>query len=182
MPEPFPMDAAAMPDIALLDPPGMVSLRGDLAGDRLRAAVTALTGTPVPGPLRIEGTSARGAAWMSPDELLLFLPPGEAAPAAARLGRELDGTHHLALDVSDLRVAICLDVPHAREVLAKLAPADLHPDAFGPGTFRRTRLGQIAAAIWLEGQGARILCFRSVGRDALALLRQSALDGPVGHF
>ena len=33
-----------------------------------------------------------------------------------------------------------------------------------------------------EGEGARVICFRSVGDYMLALLRQSALDGAVGFF
>lgn len=169
-------------DVSFTEPLGMVSLRGDLASDALRAGVTDLTGTSVPDCLRIEGTSERGAAWMSPDELLLFLPRDEAAAAVAQLSDALAGTHHLALDVSDLRVGIRLDGPGSREVLAKLSPADLHPDAFGPGAFRRTRLGQVAAGIWLEGQGARAVVFRSFADYGLALLRRSALDGPVGHF
>jgi sarcosine oxidase subunit gamma len=171
-----------MPDVAFTEPLGTISLRGDLSDDGLRAAVTAVTGTPVPDRLRMEGTSQRGAAWMSPDELLLFLPRAEVAPALSRLGEALAGTHHLALDVSDLRVCLRVDGPGSREVLAKLSPADLHPDAFGPGSFRRTRLGQLAAGIWLEGQGARVICFRSVADYALLLLRQSAADGAVGYF
>ena len=171
-----------MPDVSFTEPLGMVALRGDLSSDALRSAVTALTGLPVPAPLRVEGTSQRGAAWMSPDELLLFLPREEVAAALASLGQALAGTHHLVLDVSDLRACIAVEGAEAREALAKLSPADLHPEAFGPGAFRRTRLGQVAAGIWLEGQGARVVCFRSVADYALALLRQSAADGAVGHF
>jgi sarcosine oxidase subunit gamma len=171
-----------MPDVSFMPPLGQVSLRGDLAHPRLRAAVEALTGGPVPDRLRIEGTSARGAAWMSPDELLLFLPRDEVGPALQRLTSELDGTHHLALDVSDLRMVLRIEGEGAREVLAKLCPADLHPDSFGPGHFRRTRLGQVAAGLWLEGKGACIVCFRSVADYAFLLLRQSARDGGVGYF
>lgn len=171
-----------MADLSFTPPLGMVALRGDLGDDRLRDAVRALTGTEVPGPLRIEGGSARGAAWMSPDELLLFLPRDEVPAALARLAEALAGLHHLALDVSDLRACLALEGAQAREVLAKLTPADLHPDAFGPGSFRRTHLGQVAAGIWLEGGGARVVCFRSVADYALALLGQSAEDGPVGFF
>jgi sarcosine oxidase subunit gamma len=171
-----------MADVILSEPLGMIALRGDLEDGPLRAAVQAVMGVAVPDRLRIEGTSAQGAAWMSPDELLLFVPRDEVVNSVSRLGEALAGTHHLVLDVSDLRACLCLDGPAAREVLAKLTPADLHPDAFGPGSFRRTRLGQVAAAIWLEGQGARVLCFRSLADYALALLRQSARDGAVGHF
>ncbi len=161
---------------------GMIGLRGDLADERLRAAVTALTGASFPDRLRIEGTSQRGVAWMSPDELLIFLPRDEVPAALARLGGELAGLHHLATDVSDLRVCVRIDESAAREVLAKLSPIDLHPEVFGPGAFRRSRLGQLAAAFWLEGEGARVICFRSVADYALALLRQSATDGAVRHF
>jgi sarcosine oxidase subunit gamma len=168
--------------VTLAEPLGMIGLRGDHGEEQLRAAVTALTGTVFPDRLRIEGTSERGAAWMSPDELLIFVPRAEVAAAIARLSQELEGLHHLVTDVSDMRVCVRIDGPAAREVLAKLSPVDLHPDAFGPGTFRRSRLGQLAGAFWLEGDGARVVCFRSVADYAVAILRQSAVDGPVGHF
>lgn len=171
-----------MADVTLSGALGMVAVRGDLTDERLSAAARAVAGVPVPAPLRIEGSSARGAAWMAPDELLLFVPRDGVLAALSHLEEALAGTHHLALDVSDLRVCIQLDGPAAREVLSKLSPADLHPDAFGPGVFRRTHLGQVAAGIWLEGEGARVVCFRSVADYALALLRQSAADGAVGFF
>lgn len=171
-----------MADVIVSEPLGMVALRGDLGDERLAAAVMAVAGVGVPDRLRIEGTSGSGAAWMSPDELLLFVPRDGVTAALTHFEVALAGTHHLALDVSDLRACIRLNGPAAREVLAKLSPADLHPNAFGPGVFRRTHLGQVAAAMWLEGEGARILCFGSVGHYALALLRQSAADGAVGFF
>lgn len=171
-----------MPAVAvkLAPPAGMISLRGDLAGEALRGAVAEVAGG-VPGRLGILGGLGRGAAWMSPDEILLFVPRDEVAPRLARLSERLADTHHLLADVSDMRAVIRLDGP-AREVLAKLSPADLHPDAFGPGAFRRSRLGQVAAAFWLEGQGACVLCFRSMADYLLALLAQSAADGPVGFY
>ncbi len=166
--------------VSLAAPPGMISLRGDIGDEALRSAVAAVAGG-VPDRLAILGGVERGAAWMSPDELLLFVPRGEVAAALERLGERLAGTHHLLADVSDLRAVIRIDGP-AREALGKLTPADLHPEAFGPGAFRRSRLGQVAAAFWLEGEGAYALCFRSVGDHLLALLRQSAADGPVGFY
>lgn len=164
--------------VSMAGPAGMIGLRGDLADERLRAVVAEVAGG-MPDRLGIVGGLARGAAWMSPDELLLFVAPGEVGPVLIRIGEALAGTHHLALDVSDLRVAIRLIGP-ARETLGKLSPADLSPGAFSPGVMRRSRLGQVAAAFWLEGEGAHVLCFRSVGLYLLALLRRSAADGPVG--
>ena len=171
-----------MPEVAFTQPLGQITLRGALSDPALRANVEALTGGPVPDRLRLNGTSQRGAAWMSPDELLLFVPREEVTAALARLDSDLVGTHYLAAGVSDLRACIAIEGEGARGILAKLSPADLSPAAFGPGDFRRTRLGQIAAGIWFEGQGARVVCFRSVADYALALLRQSAADGAVGYF
>ena len=171
-----------MVEVTLSAPLGMISLRGDHDEARLREAATGLTGTAFPERLRIEGTSERGVAWMSPDELLIFVPRDEAGAAVTRLSDELSGLHHLVADVSDMRACLRLDGPDAREVLAKLTPADLHPEVFGPGAFRRSRLGQVAAGFWLEGEGARAICFRSMADYALALLRQSAKDGAVGYF
>lgn len=170
-----------MVEVAFAPLMGMASLRGDLASASLRAAVAAVAGE-VPERGRLSGTSERGAAWMSPDELLVFLPREAVADALARLSKALAGEHHLLLDVSDLRACVRLDGPGWREVLGKLSPADLHPDAFGPGMVRRSHLGPIAAAFWAEGQGARVLCFRSVADHALLLLRRSAADGAVGYF
>ena len=159
---------------------GMVTLRADLADGAVGAAVEALCGVAVPGRLRLEGGVGRGAAWMAPDELLLFVPRGQGAEAAAGRGGDLAGAHHLALDVSDLRAHLRLRGPFAREVLAKVSPVDCSPEGLPDGMVRRTRVGQVAAALWVEGEEARVLCFRSVAAYALGLLRRSAADGPVG--
>jgi sarcosine oxidase subunit gamma len=161
--------------------PGMIALRGELGSPALCAALEGL-GLAVPDRLRLAGGLDRGAAWMSPDELLLFLPRDEMAGALARLAEALAAEHYLAADVSDMRALIRV-APPAREVLAKLAPVDLHPAALPAGMFRRTRLGQVAAAFWLDADGAaHVLCLRSVADYAERLLAQSAADGAVGIF
>lgn len=166
-----------------LGPQGMVTLRGDLADAALAAVVTEITGAPMPGPRGITRGSGGAAAWMSPDELMLFLPAGTAGAAVARIGAALEGRHHLALDVSDARAVLAVEGAWARELLAKCSPADLHPDSLPEGEIRRTRLGQIAAAFWCEGGGIwRVIVFRSVAGYAQALLERSAGDGPVGVF
>jgi sarcosine oxidase subunit gamma len=159
----------------------MVTLRGDLASAPLRAA----------GGGR-RGRGARAGAPFGDERAGRGLDVARRAPGvpAARGRRRrarapveaLAGEHHLLLDVSDLRACVRLDGPGWREVLGKLSPADLHPDAFGPGMVRRSHLGPIAAAFWAEGQGARVLCFRSVADHALLLLRRSAADGAVRYF
>jgi sarcosine oxidase subunit gamma len=165
--------------VAALAPAGMVSLRGALDDPALVACVTGLTGAAMPAPLTIASGPQGQVAWMSPDELLLFV--ADAAAAVAAIGQALAGRHHLAADVSDMRSVYALAGPGARGVLAKVVPVDLHPAVFVPGTFRRTRVGQVAGAVWLEADGQfRVIAFRSVGDYVAALLRQSAEDGTVG--
>lgn len=162
---------------------GMITLRGDLGHTALHAICTDLTGAEFPDQRRITHGERGRLGWMSPDEVLLVLAPDAVPDALTRIGAALAGVHHLAVDVSDARAVIGVDGISAREVLAKLAPVDLHPARFGPGELCRTRLGQIAAALWMEDEGRfTVVCFRSVAHYAFRLLAQSAVDGPVGHF
>lgn len=164
-------------------PRGMITLRGDLADPDLRAICTEVTGAAFPDRNRVALAGEGGLAWMSPDEVLVMVPRAEAAAAVARIGDRLTGRHHLAVEVSDARAVIMLEGRGVREVLAKVAPVDLHPSAFGPGDFRRTRIGQVAGAFWCEAEDRFfVVCFRSVADYAFALLAQSARDGAVGLF
>lgn len=156
--------AAGICEIEAAPPTGMITLRGDLSDAALGDAVREATGFDVPAVRKIAREGARGVAWMSPDELLLITPYEEAPAIAARIGGALAGTHHLAVVVSDARAVFRLTGAGAREVLAKGAPVDLAPEAFGQGDFRRTRLEQMAAAFGMTGPDTfDLICFRSVG-------------------
>lgn len=165
-------------------PRGMITLRGDLADEGLRAAVRALVDLEVPERRAIVLSRHCAVAWMSPDELLIMLPRGQAGGGVARLGRALAGTHHLVADVSDARAVFAIEGARAREVLAKLTPADLSPAVFGPGQIRRTRLSQVSAAFWMRGEEAfELVCFRSVAQYVFDLLSGAARPGSeVGWF
>lgn len=160
-------------------PTGMITLRGDLTASPMAQALDKAMGLPMPQQRRIVANTdgTRHAAWMSPDELLLILPYAQVSDALAALEAGLAGTHHLAENVSDARALITLAGPDARlrEVLAKLAPVDLHPDQFQPGDIRRTRLAQVAGAFWMTQAGqAHVICFRSVAQYVFDLLTTAA--------
>ncbi|MBU0780224.1 sarcosine oxidase subunit gamma [Loktanella salsilacus] len=162
---------------------GMITLRGDLASSKIRSLCKDLVGLPAPAPREVQVKGDAAVLWMSPDELLFVLPYGSVADSLARIAKVLKGQHHLAVDVSDARTMLRVDGPFAREVIAKLAPVDLYPGAFGEGQVLRSRLGQIAAAFWMSGpQTFEVICFRSVAEYAFDLLAASAAAGPVGHF
>ncbi len=109
-------------------------------------------------------------------------PETKAALDKARTA--LEGQHFLAADVSDARAVFTLEGPGIRDMLAKLCPADLSPDALPTGEFRRSHLGQVAAAFWLESESkATVVCFRSVAQYMFDLLSKAAEPGSeLGYF
>ncbi|KAF0676703.1 sarcosine oxidase subunit gamma [Profundibacterium mesophilum] len=163
---------------------GMVTLRADLADETIAAALGDVLPLGVPGRREGRHDGAKGALWMSPDELLLLCERDGAGALVARIGEALDGLHHLVADMSDARAVFTLEGEEYREVLAKLGPADMSPRGLAHGEVRRTRLGQIPAALWLRGDTrAEVICFRSVAGYLHDLLWQAAAPGGrVGYF
>lgn len=163
---------------------GMITLKGDLSEAWMKNAATGVTGVDMPGPLSCAFVQERGIGWMAPDEVLIFLPHAEVAQTILTLQDNLAGRLATVVDVSDARALFRLTGPHAREVLAKLTPADMAPAAFPAGSFRRTRLAQVPVAIWAEGDGSfGLICFRSVAVYVHDLLRHAACPGAaVGYF
>ncbi|MDJ0640394.1 MAG: sarcosine oxidase subunit gamma family protein [Paracoccaceae bacterium] len=165
---------------------GMIALRGDLSSADLQAVVSEVAGVWFPGvrEARVDGPS--GLCWMAPDELLILLPPDQVATAFSTIAKALDGTHHLAVDVSDARACFMLEGEGVliREVLAKLTPADMAPNALPVGELRRTRLAQVPAAIWFSDENrAELVCFRSVAAYVFGLLTNAAQPGSeVDYF
>lgn len=163
-----------------LGPSGMIALRGDLNSTVLAGAVQAATGLGVPSLRAILVEGDKAVAWMSPDELLILCPHADAPALAARMAEALADTHALVVDVSDARARFRVSGAGAREVLAKGAPVDLSPGAFGPGEIRRTRLGQVAAAFWMSGDAAfDLVCFRSVADFVETWLTTAATPGSL---
>lgn len=163
---------------------GMIALRGDLAARAVHKAVTSATGGRMPGRREVRSGARGTACWMSPDEVLVLVPYAAAEAQAGAMRAVLGRTHALAVDVSDARAMLQVSGPAAREVMAKLCPVDLSPQGFGPGMFRRTRLAQVAAAIWMPGaEEFRVVCFRSVAEYALDVLTAAAHpQSAVGAF
>lgn len=162
---------------------GMITLRGDLSSRKLQSAVKSVTGLPLPEQGKVAMKDGSGLAWMSPDEVLVMTDYSGVDDALAKIDKALKGQHYLAVNVSDARAVIEVSGPFAREVIAKLAPIDTHPDALLPGDFIRSRLGQVAAAFWMTDDITfRVICFRSVADYVFRLLDASAKAGPVGHL
>ncbi|SFH33102.1 sarcosine oxidase subunit gamma [Palleronia marisminoris] len=163
-------------------PAGMIQLRADLAEDAVAHAVHRATGATIPQPLGLSTGDRGEALWMAPDELLLRVLTDAIPELLADVQDDLRDHHHLALDVSAMRTEIRVEGAAVREVLAKVTPVDM--ETLKPGTVRRTRLAQVAAAIWLSNdETAHVLCFRSVATYVFDVLSVSARKGgEVGAF
>ncbi len=162
---------------------GMITLRGDLAEAKLRKAAEKATGCKMPEQNRINAKGRSGIAWMSPDELLLLLPYSEVDTHLAAIEKSLTGEPALAVNVSDARALFEVSGgAQVREVIAKLAPVDM--STFAPGMFRRTRMAQVPAALWMPDDSAvRIVCFRSVAQYMFDILKGAAVPGSeVGYL
>lgn len=163
-----------------LVPRGMITLRGDHSDKTVRAAATDITELEFPAQREVRLNGEAGLAWMSPDELLVMLPERKVADALDGMEKALANSFALAAEVTDARALFAIEGRRAREVLAKLAPVDLSPEAFGPGQIRRTRLAQVAAAFWMVGPDRfELMCFRSVADYVEELLTVSAAPGTV---
>ncbi len=164
-------------------PRGMITLKGDLDHASFAKACKAATGLAVPNARQVTSTGDMAVAWMAPDEVIILVPRADVPTALAKVDKALAGSHYLAVDVSDARAVIAVEGAGVREVLARLTPADMHPDALPAGEIRRTRLGQVAAAFWLQGaETAEVICFRSFAAYVFDLLANAASGAPVGHI
>jgi sarcosine oxidase subunit gamma len=164
---------------------GMVTIRGDYGNAEFRDKVATLLGLNVPDQRQMTTGGTDKLLWMSPDELLLVCPHGEADARVGALSAGLSGVHHLAVNVSDARAAFCVKgtASGVREALAKLSPADLRASVLPVGEVRRTRLAQVPAAIWLESEDrAMVVCFRSVAGYVFDLLTQASKPGSEPRY
>lgn len=154
-------------------PRGMISIRGDA---KVCAAAAKTLGLAQPGPRAITAKGDLQLAWMSPDELLVICDYDRAPELAEKLEKAVGENHSLVAVVSDARMVFRVEGDRADEVLRKLVPADL--DALAPGEMRRTRIAQVAGALWMVETGCyEVMCFRSVGVYVFDLLANAAQHG-----
>lgn len=154
-------------------PRGMITVRGE--GETLVKAAKA-AGVDLPDTRAVTAKGGVQLAWMSPDELLVICDYPEAPAIAAKVEKALGKDHSLVAVVSDARQVFRVEGANADEVLRKVTPANI--DALAPGEMRRTRLAQVAGAIWMPEAGVyEVMCFRSVGRYMFDLLSGAARPG-----
>ncbi len=118
---------------------GKINLRGDPADQAFLDAVRDAAGAAPPTDANTVATAGRNEIlWLGPDEWLVVTPEGEQGAMETALGAALAGQHVSVVDTTDARTTIRMHGAHARDVLVKGCPLDLHPRAFGPGQCAQT--------------------------------------------
>jgi sarcosine oxidase, subunit gamma len=155
--------------------PGMLALRANLADRSLMEDLGRAAGQTVPPALTISQGGEVSIAWMAPDEVLIFCPESRKESLIASLRAVSDGAEVLITDVSDMRIGFELQGGPLREILARITPADVSAKALPVGRFRRSKIGQVAAAFWLSGEDrAHVIAFRSVADYVEDVLKNAA--------
>ena len=119
-----------------------LNLRGKPVKKFLEAAANAL-GLELP---KTPNTTASGGnltvLWLGPDEWLVTGPPNREGEIAEDLRTALAGRHCAVTDVTEGRTVIGLSGPHARDVLMKGCPLDVHAREFKPGDCAQSTLAK----------------------------------------
>lgn len=184
--------ASARPaDFAIREVPFacQLNLRGNPADTAFAAPVASALGCTLPP---VANTASRGkdceVLWLGPDEWLIVAPGHAGDVLHASLGAALRGVHHALTDVSANRTIIEISGDHARLVLAKGCPLDLHAARFKSAQCAQTLLArsQVILQCVQARPGLRILVRNSFAPylaewliDAAAELAASAcIDTP----
>jgi sarcosine oxidase, subunit gamma len=120
-----------------------LNLRGNAADPAFAGAVRAALGCdlPVAANTWTPGNDC-AALWLGPDEWLVVAPDGRSETLYAALRTGLRAVHHSVTDLSANRTIVEISGEHARLVLAKGCPLDLHGSAFGPPQCAQTLLAK----------------------------------------
>ena len=121
---------------------GHVNLRGAATDPAFVSAVKAAIQQPLPLTPNTVSQGEHHVFWLGPDEWLVVTARQQAAAAVQRLEQATSRMHASVNDLSGGQVALMLEGPGARELLAKGCPLDLHPQVFGPGECAQSGLAR----------------------------------------
>ena len=163
---------------------GIIIFKADFSDTQTRNLLKATTGVEVPGIGKISIDEKFSIAWMSTDEYAIILKRRESDKIAKKIITKMKNKHHLCVNMSDSRRCFRLLGKGWREVLSKGIPADLNPDVFGVGAFRRTRIANVAVAIWtISNNEAFLVSSYSVGSFIFDWLKTASLKtGQVSYY
>ncbi|WP_072394358.1 sarcosine oxidase subunit gamma family protein [Hyphomicrobium sp. CS1GBMeth3] len=143
----------------------------------LREAIYTGYGVELPrGTSRVTGVGT-AFVWAGPDHWLALAEREGGRDLESELKEQLSGIASV-VDQSDGRVVVRIAGPHARSVLAKGVPLDLHPRAFRPGDVAITHASHIGVILWqVDDQPTyEVALFRSYADSFAHWLFESAAE------
>jgi sarcosine oxidase subunit gamma len=163
---------------------GMVSVKADLLDAKVREIIESISGVQCPQIGKISNGKKMSVGWMSTDEYAIFGQSSDSIKLVGRIESKLKKYDHLCLNMSDSRRCFHLKGSGWREVLSKGTPADLSPKAFGKGVLRRTRIANVAVAIWSFNETESfVISMTSVSDFMLEWLVNASLEtGRISYF
>ena len=127
---------------------GHVNLRGDGTDEAFQAGVESVVGARAPiEPNTVSRVGDTFIVWLGPDEWLVISPPDIKDSLSAKLEETLTGLHVSVNDISGGQMIIRLRGTHARDLLSKGCPLDLHPRVFGAGQCAQSHIAKSNALI-----------------------------------
>lgn len=124
--------------------------------DAVSAMLKDTVGAAFPAPNKATGKAGARAVWSGQGQALVLGPSPDPITGAAMT------------DQSDAWAVMTLEGAAAREVLARLVPLDLRPDAFKTGHAARTLLGHMMAVLFRTGADRyTVMVFRSMAATAV---------------
>ncbi len=119
---------------------GHINLRGDAMDARLVAAAESALGQRLPVEPNTFTSGAHRIYWLGPDEWLVVT--AAVGTVVKDLEQSLIGQHAAINDLSGGNVALRLEGPRARDVLAKGCTLDLHATEFSAGRCAQSGLAK----------------------------------------
>ena len=121
---------------------GHINLRGRASDNGLLKVVEQELGQALPVEPNTFSAGEHRVCWLGPDEWLLLTPGAGAADLARRLDGKLSSGHAAVNDVSGGQVALMLEGPGCRDLLARGCTLDLHPHVFRVGDCAQSGLAK----------------------------------------
>jgi sarcosine oxidase subunit gamma len=145
---------------------GMITLRAyDLCSELLAETLRDIIKCEIPEVCKVCFGDETAILWMSPDELMIYVPYDDVDVIIKEIETRLVSYgHFFCVNVSDARAILRLSGEHVREVIAKGCPVDLKRNSFVAGDMRRTRIASVAVGLYRKSQKPEVFevfCYRS---------------------
>ncbi len=142
---------AEMPESPSADRGVSVTIRGDLGHINVRGrgtdagfvqSVEQVLGQALPLKPNTVSADQHQVFWLGPDEWLVVTSSVGAAELARRVKQALNGVHASVNDISGGQIALMLQGPKCRDLLARGCTLDLHPNVFAVGDCAQSGLAK----------------------------------------